>query len=133
MKNRFGFLLAASLVACGCGDGSGAPANADAELSSRTILRPIPAPFRNVWAVETADCSRIDGPTRVNIDPSTISFHEGRFDVVSLDQSGEEQLLLGVRFEGGPLQTHILKLSNQFETLSYTGPEILRTLHRCRT
>ena len=39
-------------------------------------------------------------------------------------------LLLSVRFAGGPVQTHILKLTNNAETLSYTGPDILRTLHR---
>ena len=133
MRTHLVILLVAGFAASACGDDSPMVASSPPEFTARSTLTPIPEPFRNVWAEQTADCARPDGPTRVSIDPATVSFHEGRFDVVSLNRSGETQLLLGVRFEGGPEQTHILKLSNRAETLSYTGPGILRTLHRCDT
>lgn len=133
MKVRLLYLLAASLAASACGNDSPMVKPSPPELTSKVILTPIPEPFRNVWAEEVRDCVNLDGPTRVDIDPATVSFREGRFDVISLNESGETQLLLGVRFAGGPEQTHILKLSNRAETLSYTGPGILRTLHRCHT
>ena len=133
MKIRLVLCLVASLAASACGADSPMVASSPAGFSSKAILTPIPEPFRNIWAEETRDCVNLDGPTRVSIDPATVSFREGRFDVVSLNESGEAQLLLGVRFAGGPEQTHILKLSNRAETLSYTGPGILRTLHRCHT
>lgn len=132
MKIRPLFFLAACLAASACGNDS-PTATAPPPLTSKAKLTPIPEPFRNIWAEQAEDCARLDGPTRVSIDPATVSFREGRFDVVSLNESGAAQLLLGVRFAGGPEQTHILKLSNRAETLSYTGPGILRTLHRCNT
>jgi len=126
-------LLAACLAASACGNDSPMATASSAELTSRVKLTPIPEPFRNIWAEQADDCARPDGPTRVSIDPATVSFREGRFDVVSLNPTGETELLLSVRFAGGPVQTHILKLTNNAETLSYTGPDILRTLHRCNT
>ena len=84
-----------------------------------------------MWAIETADCARVDGPTRINIDPAAVTFPEGRLDVVAINKTGEGQLLLSVRYGGGPEQTHILGLSEGWETLSYTSPGIMRVYHRC--
>ena len=100
-------------------------------LTADAALTPIPKPFRHVWAVELADCGNARGATRINIDPSTISFPEGRFDVLSINEAYEGQLLLTVRFAGGPPQKHVLRLSNEWETLSYTGPGLVGTYHRC--
>lgn len=133
MRIHLELLLIACLAASACGDDSPMVSPSSPELTSKQILTPIPEPFRNIWAEDASDCERLDGPTRVSIDPATVSFQEGRFDVVSLNKSGKAQLLLGVRFGGGPEQTHILQLSNTAETLSYTGPGIMRTLHRCQT
>lgn len=106
-------------------------ASPDAELTNDSELSPIPKPYRNVWAGEMADCARSDGPTRINIDPSTVSLPEGRFDVLSLNAVTEGRLLVIGRFAGGPKQTHVLSLESGWETLSYTAPGVLRTYHRC--
>lgn len=95
------------------------------------VLTPVPEPFRNIWAVNIDDCPLIDGKTRISIDPASISFPEGRFDVVTINRPDKDNLLLDVRLGGGPLQTHILHLSDAMSTLSYTGPGILETYHRC--
>ena len=131
LKIRLVILFAAGLAASACGNDSQTADSSQSAFTSQSVLTPIPEPFRNVWAEEAADCASPDGPTRVSVDPATVSFHEGRFDVVSLNESDEAQLLLSVRFQGGPVQTHILKVSDQAETLSYTGPGIMRTLRRC--
>lgn len=95
------------------------------------VLTPVPEPFRNVWAVDVKDCPLPDGKTRISIDPASVSFPEGRFDVLTINRPDRDNLMIDVRLGGGPLQTHILHLSDAMSTLSYTGPGILRTYHRC--
>ena len=132
MKTSNLFLVIACSLISGCGNGQATQAELQEEaFTADALLAPIPEPFRNVWAVEVADCSNPNGATRISIDPSTVSFPEGRFDLISLNRNGEDDLLLKVRFAGGPPQTHVLHLSNERETLSYTGPGLLRTFHRC--
>jgi len=123
-------LITCSLVG-GCGDGAKTSGDLQETFTADAVLAPIPEPFRNVWAVEVADCNNPNGATRINIDPSAVSFPEGRFDLISFNRNGENSLLLKVRFAGGPPQTHVLHLSNERDTLSYTGPDLLRTFHRC--
>ncbi len=95
------------------------------------VLKPIPAPFRNVWAVNLADCPLPDGKTRISIDPASISFPDGRFDVEKINWPDHDNLMVDVRLGGGPLQTHVLRLSDAMATLSYAAPGILETYHRC--
>lgn len=94
-------------------------------------LTPVPEPFRNVWAVDPADCPHLDGRTRVSIDPASVSFPEARFDVLTINQPDPDNLLIDVRLGSGPLQTHLLHLSEAMTMLRYTGPGILQTYHRC--
>lgn len=101
----------------------------DASLDQE--LTPIPEPFRNVWAVNAEDCPQPDGKTRISIDPGSISFANGRFDVLKINRPDPDSLLIDVRLSGGPMQTHVLHLSDAMSTLSYTGPGILQTYHRC--
>jgi len=131
LKSLAAFALIACFLITGCGNDSKMPSAFRDELTADAALTPIPEPFRNVWAVEIADCDNARGATRINIDPSTISFPEGRFDVLSINEAYEGQLLLTVRFAGGPPQKHVLRLSNEWETLSYTGPGLVGTYHRC--
>ena len=131
MKVWVAFTLIGCSLVGGCGSGERTPDDPQAAFTADAVLAPIPEPFRNVWAVEIADCSNPNGATRISIDPSTVSFPEGRFDLISLNRNGEDNLLLKVRFAGGPPQTHVLHLSNERETLSYPGPGLLRTFHRC--
>lgn len=95
------------------------------------VLTPVPEPFRNVWAVDLADCPLLDGKTRVSIDPASVSFPESRFDVLAINQPDRDNLLIDVRLGSGPLQTHLLHVSEAMTTLRYTGPGILQTYHRC--
>lgn len=97
------------------------------------VLTPVPAPFRNVWAVNLDDCLIPEGKTRISVDPASVSFPGGRFDVLTINQPDRDNLLLDVRLGGGPLQTHILHLSDAMNTLSYTAPGILETYQRCKT
>ena len=131
MKPLAAFALVACSLMTGCGNDKKMPPAFRDELTADAVLTPIPEPYRNVWAVEIADCDNARGATRINIDPSTISFPEGRFDVLSINEADKGQLLLTVRFAGGPPQKHVLRLSNEWETLSYTGPGLVGTYHRC--
>lgn len=124
------FALITCLVASGCGGRLEYPEpERDATLDE--VLKPVPAPFRNVWAVNLADCPLPDGKTRISIDPASVSFPGGRFDVLTINHPDRNNLLIDVRLGGGPLQTHILHLSDAMTTLSYTAPGILETYQRC--
>lgn len=102
-----------------------------AELTAKKVLKPIPEPYRNIWAINLADCPHLDGPTRVSIDPASVSFAQARFDVASINEAVDGELLLEVRVGTGPLQTHILKIGQSAETLSYTSPDVMTTFSRC--
>jgi len=102
-----------------------------AQLTGRKALKPIPEPYRNIWAVSLGDCPRVDGPTRISVDPASVSFPEARFDVASINDATEGELLLEVHIGPGPLQTHVLKVGPNAETLSYTAPGIMTTFNRC--
>ncbi|RYG32303.1 MAG: hypothetical protein EON93_11475 [Burkholderiales bacterium] len=118
------------LAASACGNRQDFPQPArDATLDQK--LTPVPEPFRNVWAVNLDDCLHADGKTRLSIDPASISFPEARFDVVGINQPDKDKLLIDVRLAGGPLQTHVLSVSDAMSTLNYAGPGIMQTYHRC--
>jgi len=120
----------ACLAASACGERPEQPEFArDATLDR--VLTPVPEPFRNVWAVNSDDCARADGKTRINIDPASVSFPEARFDVLAINQPDRDTLMIDVRLGGGPLQTHLLHVSDAMTTLRYRGPGILQTYHRC--
>jgi len=122
-------MFVACLMVAACGDASKIP-RSGAELTADSKLSPIPEPYRNVWAIEMRDCASPDGLTRISINPSRVSFPEGRFDAVSLNAATDGHLLVTGRFAGGPEQTHVLSLESNWETLSYTAPGVLQTYHR---
>lgn len=122
--------LIACLTASACSEQLDQPEfERDATLDK--VLTPVPEPFRNVWAVDLADCPRLDGKTRVSIDPASVSFPEARFDVLAINQPDPDNLLIDVQLGNGPLQTHLLHVSEAMTKLRYTGPGILQTYHRC--
>lgn len=118
--------LAAS--ACGAREEYPQPPR-DAALDK--LLTPVPEPFRNVWAINADDCLHADGKTRISVDPASVSLPEGRFDVVRINQPDPDNLLIDVRLGTGPLQTHVLRVSDAMTTLDYAGPGISQTYHRC--
>lgn len=135
MKSLSLAILAACVASAGCGGESPKPPSAAeghaAALTARKELKPIPEPYRNIWAVNLADCPLIEGATRLSVDPASVSFPGARFDVVSLNEAIEGELLLDVRLGQGPVQTHILKIGMNAETLSYTSPGVMTTFKRC--
>ena len=129
---RFAFAIAVSAClaasACEAREDYQQPAR-DASLDK--LLTPVPEPFRNVWAINADDCLHTDGKTRISVDPASVSLPEGRFDVVRINQPDAENLLIDVRLGTGPLQTHVLRVSDAMTTLNYAGPGISKTYHRC--
>lgn len=123
-------VLFACLLVSACGGRLEYPEQErDATLDQ--VLTPVPPAFRKVWAVNLEDCAIPGGKTRISIDPASVSFAEGRFDVLSINQPDEDNLLLDVRLGAGPLQTHVLHLGEAMSTLNYAGPGILQTYQRC--
>lgn len=118
------FLSVACLVLSACGDAKMAAPPGFAQ-------EPIPASFRHVWAEQLVDCSEPSSPTRLSIDPSTINFAVGRFDVLSIREVSDSEVQINISALGGPPQRHTLELGDEAQTLVYRSPAAAQTFHRC--
>lgn len=110
------------LAACGGGD---------IAVPTGFAQDPIPARFRHVWAEQLVDCPERSSPTRLSIDPSTVNFAVGRFDVLSTREVSESELEINVSALGGPAQRHTLELGDEAQTLVYRSSSTAQTFHRC--
>ncbi len=120
------FAICAGLAGCGAGEPISLPP------PDGFSQDPIPAAFRHVWAREIADCSLRNGLSRMTIDPATISFANGRFDVTSLREIDGAGIEINIRAFSGPQQRHTLELADNAETLIYRGSSDTQTFHRCQ-
>lgn len=113
------------------------PQGDDEELTpAQTTPGPIPLPYRAVWAIEQIDCTSDPGLTRISIAPGTIRFYEGRSVVQSATVRPDGSLELEVEHmsEGTTeSQRHVLRLSGDAESLSYSRGDSTFAYRRCAT
>lgn len=117
-------VFAPCLVLAACG-------GSDVAVPEGFAQDPIPSRFRHVWAEQLIDCPQRSSPTRLSIDPSTINFAVGRFDVLSTREVGKTELQINVSARGGLAQRHTLELGDEAQTLVYRSPATTQTFHRC--
>lgn len=106
---------------------AGAPANyaADApggDLSpSMTAPGPVPMAYRHAWAIDSTDCTREPGLTRIAIAPGAIKFYEGSSAILSATENANGLTLAVEHTTEGETstQTHMLSLDANGSALTY--------------
>lgn len=113
---------------------SATPAPGKELPTSQTTPGPIPLEFRHVWAIETADCTKEPGLTRIAIAPGAIRWYEGRSVVTSAEAPHAGALTMKVDHmaEGQTFhETHVLALDDAKTTLTYDRNGVKFTYKRC--
>lgn len=94
----------------------------------------IPVPFRAVWAIEEVDCTNEPGLTRIAIAPDSISFYEGRSQVLSASSGADGRLNLEVEHVAEGMtegQRQTLHLAGDAQSLVYTRGDHTFSYRRC--
>jgi hypothetical protein len=113
---------------------SATPSTGQELPTSQTTPGPIPLEFRDVWAIEAADCAGEPALTRIAIAPGAVKFYEGRSEVVSTSAPHQGALTMEVAHssEGTTApETHALALDDTGKVLTYKRRGAEYTYTRC--